>query len=75
MIDNSQIEIDGKKYDVIDVIFDQHTKYVFLSNVDNEDDFFVKKEITKENGKNYLVALENEEEVLKAMQLFQEKHQ
>ena len=75
MIDNSLIEIDGKKYDVVDVIFKEDNKYVYLSNVEDDNDFFVRKEIQKEDGKNYLVGLENEEEVFQAMQFFQEKHQ
>ncbi len=75
MIDNSKIEIDGTTYIVIDTIRSEQVKYVYLSNLEDEKDFFVRKEIQKEDGKNYLIGLSDPEEVKKAMQLFQEKNQ
>lgn len=73
MIDNSVIEVDGKTYLVVDTIFCEGFKYVFLANEKNNEDFFIQKEI-HENEKTYLVNLKDQTEFLKIMQLFAENN-
>ncbi len=75
MIDNSKVEIEGKTYAVIDTILTDNKKYVYLSNLEDEEDFFVREERKKEDGKTYLVGLKDLEEVTQALKLFQEKNQ
>ena len=52
MIDNSLIEIDGKKYLVVDTIIDEDKKYVYFVNNDDVSDLLVQKEII-EDEKTY----------------------
>lgn len=73
MIDNSVFNLDNKNYLVVDTIKDNDIKYVYLSNEEDANDFLVQKEV-KENEKTYLVNLDNEEEFVKAMHLFEEKN-
>lgn len=73
MIDNSVIEIDNKKYLVVDVIIDEDNKYVYFVNENDMSDLLIQKEI-KEDDKTYLVNLENEDEFNKVMHLFEEKN-
>ena len=74
MIDNSLIELEGKKYLVVDTITNENIKYVYLTNQDDVGDFLVQKEIIENEEDAYLVNLENEEEFNKAMCLFEEKN-
>ena len=73
MIDNSLIEIDGKKYLVVDTIVDQDKKYVYFVNENDVSDLLIQKEI-KENDKTYLVNLDDKDEFVKSMYLFEEKN-
>jgi len=73
MVDNSVLKVDDKIYLVIDTIYDNEIKYVYFLNEQNQKDIFIRKEI-KENDKNYLIGLDSEEEILKALKLFEEKN-
>lgn len=73
MVDNSVLKIDDKVYLVIDTIYDNEIKYVYFINEQDQKDIFIRKEV-KENDKNYLIGLDNEEEILKALKLFEEKN-
>ena len=73
MIDNSVIEIDNKKYLVVDVIIDKDNKYVYFVNEEDMSDLLIQREI-KEDDKTYLVNLDNEDEFNKVMHLFEEKN-
>lgn len=74
MVDNSILKEDGKIYLVIDKINSGDISYVYLSNEEDENDFFIRKEIIEEDETRYLVSLDNEDEFNKALQLFQEKN-
>lgn len=74
MVDNSVLKEDGKIYLVIDKIENGNVSYVYLANEEDENDFFIRKEIIEEDETRYLVSLDNEEEFDKALQLFQEKN-
>lgn len=73
MIDNTLIEIDGKKYLVVDTIIDEGNKYVYFVNNDDVSDLLVQKEII-EDEKTYLVNLDDKDEFIKSMYLFEEKN-
>lgn len=67
------VNIDGIDYIVLDEIFIDNTKYVYLVNENDEEDFFINKIIIKE-GKEYLTGLNTEEEAKKAMQAYADKN-
>lgn len=74
MIDNSRIILENKKeYHIIDKIKLDDKAYVYLSNLDNPEDFCVRKEII-ENEKTYLVGLDSKEEAIYALELFNDKN-
>ena len=68
MIDNSKFNIDGIEYTVLEKV----DNYVYLANVKDEEDVCIRKEID-EDGKKYLVGLDDEQEVYKALELFKQK--
>lgn len=74
MIDNSRIKLENKKeYIVIDKIESDGKIFIYLSNVEDDTDICVRKQIEEEE-KNYLVGLENREEADYALELFNKKH-
>lgn len=74
MVDNSELVIDGKKYLVIDTISSDNGKYIYFTNETDDTDFFVRKEII-DSDERLLIGLTDEQEYIKAMQLFNEKNQ
>ena len=62
------IDIDNKKYMVLNEIEDNGTTYLYLTNIKNPKDFLIQK--TDKNDSDYLVNLDNEEEFNKAFELF-----
>ena len=56
------------------IILDEINDYVYLSNVDDNNDFCIRKNIII-NNEEMLEGLEDEDEVKKAMMLFYDKHQ
>lgn len=73
MVDNSILIVDKKTYLVIDKIECDGCKYIYFGNKDDENDFFIRKEVTKEDNK-LLVVIDNEEEFFKTLRLFAEKN-
>ena len=62
------IDIENKKYMVLNEIHDNGETYLFLTNIKNPKDFLIQK--VDKNDKEYLVNLDNEEEFNKALDLF-----
>lgn len=67
------IELDGKEYIEIDKIKGYKYTYVFLSNINDDDDFFVRR-LVLEDGEYYYDSLEDKFEFEHAMKLFYDKH-
>lgn len=75
MIDNSRVVLEnGIEYDVVEKIELNQQAYIYLVNPKEMEDICIRKEI-EENGKTYLVGLDNQEEVNLALKLFAEKNQ
>ena len=64
---------DGLDYEVIDEIIENGTKYIYLSNEENEKDFCIRKEIIEE-GQEFIVGLDSKTEFDKALLYFTKKH-
>ena len=74
MIDNSRVVLeDNIEYIVIDKIKEGKVAYIYLVDSRNKDDLVIRKEIL-EDGNTYLVGLDNEEELEKALKLYLEKN-
>ena len=74
MINNSCITLENdKEYCVIDKIKTDDKFFVYLSNVNDPEDFCVRKEII-EDEKTFLVGLDNKEEANYALELFAKKN-
>lgn len=68
---------DNENYAVIDKIQTEDGFYVYLSNIKDNEDICVRKEITRtkdEDDENYLVPLKDETEVDHALNLLVEKN-
>lgn len=65
--------LNGKKYMEIDKIEINNIFYVFLSNLDDEDDFCIRK-LSLENGKIYYNGLDDEKEFNKVFSEFAKKN-
>lgn len=59
---------DDKEY----IIIEEIDNYLYLSELNNPDNICIRKKIV-EDGKKYIDGLDDEEEVLKALKLFEEK--
>ena len=74
MIDNSRVILeDQKEYYVLDRIEKDNKAYIYLVLPTDPKNFCCRKEI-EEDGKTFLVGLDNEEEADLALKLFAEKH-
>ena len=65
------IDIDNKKYMVLNEIEDNGETYFYLTNIKNPKDFLIQKE--DKNDKDYLINLDNEDEFIRAFNLFNNK--
>ena len=65
------IDIENKKYMVLNEITDNDETYLYLTNIKNPKDFIIQK--VDKNDKDYLVNLDNDEEFKKALDLFSKK--
>ena len=65
------IDIENKKYMVLNEITDNGETYLYLTNVKNPKDFIIQK--VDKNDKDYLINLDNDEEFQKALNLFSKK--
>ena len=70
MIKETIVLEDGIEYIITDTIKD----YVYLNNINDLEDFCIRKKI-KENDEFYLIGLENDEEFYNALKLFEQKYQ
>lgn len=59
---------DNKKYCIINEIIYNNIKYLYLTNIENIDDFTIRKEMNNE-----FVGLDNEEEFDKVVDIFIKK--
>lgn len=74
MIDAKSIKLeDGIEYMVIDEIVNANTTYYYLANIDDEEDFCVRK-INKDKNDQLLVGLDSDAEFDRAMLLFMKKN-
>lgn len=64
------LTIDDKDYVVIDRITDNNDTYIYVTNIEDETDFFVRKELN-----DNLISLKDENELNKALELFAKKHE
>ena len=62
------IDIENKKYMVLNEIVDNGETYLYLTNVKNPKDFMIQK--VDKNDKDLIINLDNEEEFKKALELF-----
>ena len=61
---------DGIEY----LITDKIDNYIYLNNINDIEDFCIRKEIIK-NEEEYIIGIDSEEEFYKALELFQKKYQ
>lgn len=76
MVDNSRVVLeDNIEYLVVDKIKDKDKDfyYVYLVNQRDDADLVVRKEVL-ENGERFLIGLDSEDELEKALDLFLEKN-
>lgn len=74
MIDAKSVKLeDGIEYMVIDEIVNANTTYYYLANIDDEEDFCVRK-INKDKNDQLLVGLDSDAEFDRAMLLFMKKN-
>lgn len=74
MINNSIIKLeDGNTYTVVDKIEKLDKSYIYLANIENVQDFCIRKEIM-ENDETFIVGLDNNQEYEEAMNLFIKKN-
>ena len=62
------VDIDNKKYMVLNEIEDSGETYLYLTNVKNPKEFMIQK--VDKNDNDYLINLDDEEEFNKALSLF-----
>lgn len=63
----------GLEYLIIDEIQDNNNNYVYLTNVNDEEDFCIRKYII-ENDNEIYVGLDNDDEFDQALQLYAKKN-
>ena len=64
------LDIDNKKYMVLNEISDNDETYLYLSNINDPKDFLIRK--LDKNNKEYLINLDDKEEFKKAMGYFED---
>ena len=71
MIELQAYEIDGIDYLVLEKIVNDGETYLYLANSNDPEDIMFRK--IDKNDTDYIIPLENEEEVLKVINLFNDK--
>lgn len=56
------------------IVTDKIDNYLYLNNINDYEDFCIRKEIIEDN-EEYIIGLDNEEELEKALKLFEKKYQ
>ena len=64
---------DGIEYAVIDEINYDNKKFIYLTNVNDHEDFCIRKIIT-ENNEQFIIGLDDEQEFDLALMLFAKNH-
>ena len=67
------INIDGKRYIIVDALEVNDDKYLVMGNESNPNDLMIRKVIVM-NGEEYISKLDSEEELIKVLDTFKEKH-
>lgn len=74
MIEAKSVRLeDGIEYMVMDEIDNANTTYYYLANIDDEEDFCIRK-IDKNKDNQLLVGLDSDQEFDRAMLLFMKKN-
>jgi len=61
------------EYTEVDRIHYNDNTYIYLSNLDNPDDFCIRK-IIKENDEEFIIGINSNKEIDKALELFMKKY-
>lgn len=68
------IELDGKKYILLDSIVDNENTYYYFSNIEDNHDFLILKD-SLENNEEVLIGIADDMEYDRVLELFLRKHQ
>ena len=71
MVEFEALDIDGGTYLILDRSIIDGEEYLYLSNSEDENDVMFRKVDKTDN--NFIIPLENEEEVIKVAKAFNEK--
>lgn len=63
----------NEEYVIVDAIQNENNKYLFLANKDNEEDICIRK-VIENDGQEFLIKLDDEEEFEETLELFNIKH-
>jgi len=70
-IEVETVEFEDKKYIILDEINIENTIYVYLSNINDSNDFLIQK---LDDSKEYIISLNSKEEFDKALLIYTNKH-
>lgn len=79
MENNSEVEMkyvtleDGQDYDIIADEIICNVRYLYLANINDREDVLIRK-VSTNNGKDYIIPLEDKEEVNTALIFFTNKY-
>ena len=71
MVEFEALDIDGETYLILDRSVIDDEEYLYLSNAEDEEDIMFRKVDKTDN--NFIIPLDNEEEVIKVAKAFNEK--
>lgn len=71
MVEFEALDIDGEEYLILDRSFIDGEEYLYLSNSEDETDVMFRK--VDKTDRNFIIPLDNEEEVIKVAKAFNEK--
>ena len=71
MVEFEALDIDGEEYLILDRSFIDGEEYLYLSNSEDENDVMFRKVDKTDN--NFIIPLDNEEEVIKVAKAFNDK--
>ena len=71
MVEFEALDIDGETYLILDRSIIDDEEYLYLSNAEDEEDIMFRKVDKTDN--NFIIPLDNEEEVIKVAKAFNDK--
>ena len=71
MVEFEALDIDGIEYLILDRSFIDGEEYLYLSNSEDETDVMFRK--VDKTDRNFIILLDNEEEVIKVAKAFNDK--